>query len=291
MSVASVAQLLQEQGGGGGGSVNDVIGGTGITVTFDTFGDYTVDNDGVLDLTAGSGIEITETAGNYTITNTGGGGGAVSSIIAGTGITIEPTSGVGDVTITSDVNPTDYYTSTQADGLFQTLTDMANYYTSTQADGIFQTLTDMANYLTTANANTTFQTLTDMANYLTTANANATFQPIGNYLSSPSVSSIQCFTLTSANNNYLPFTMPVSSFYAVTYQFPSLPYNQNNLVFVTPIFSNISEAGATFQRYTAGEIQGGIPTSGTTGQIDFLNQNAAKTAILVEIFVLIVTPS
>ena len=72
MSVASVAQLLQEQGGSGGGSVNDVIGGTGISVTANSFGDYTINNDGVLDLTAGSGIEITETAGNYTITNIGG---------------------------------------------------------------------------------------------------------------------------------------------------------------------------------------------------------------------------
>ncbi|MDB4353089.1 hypothetical protein OAA60_06635 [Porticoccaceae bacterium] len=42
MSVASVAQLLAEQGGGGGGSVNDIIAGSGITVSDDGFGDYTI---------------------------------------------------------------------------------------------------------------------------------------------------------------------------------------------------------------------------------------------------------
>ena len=151
MSVASVAQLLQEQGGGGG-SVNDVLGGTGITVTDDSSGDYTVTNDGVLQLTAGTNITITGTKTNYTINSTGGGSGAVSSIIAGTGITISPDPGVGDVTITSDVNPADYYTASQADGLFQTLTDMANYSTTAEADGLYQTLTDMANYSTTAQA-------------------------------------------------------------------------------------------------------------------------------------------
>jgi hypothetical protein len=196
MSVASVAQLLQEQGGGGGGgSVNDVIGGTGITVTSDSFGDYTVDNDGILDLTAGSGISITGTKNNYTITNTGGGGGGVTSIIAGEGISVD--TDVGDVTITSDVNPTDYYTVTsadatfqtltgmgdysttaEADALYQTLTDMANYYTSTVSDGLFQTIANMASYSTTTQANALYQTLTGMGNYSTTLQANALYAPI-----------------------------------------------------------------------------------------------------------------
>jgi hypothetical protein len=137
MSVASVSQLLQEQGGGGGGSVNDVLGGTGITVTADSFGDYTVDNDGVLELTPGTNITITGTKSNYTINSTGGGAGAVNSIIAGIGITISPDPGVGDVTINSDVNPADYYTASQTDSLFQTLTDMVNYSTTAQADGLY----------------------------------------------------------------------------------------------------------------------------------------------------------
>jgi len=42
MSVASVAQLLQDQGGSGGGGVNDIIAGSGITVSDNSFGDYTI---------------------------------------------------------------------------------------------------------------------------------------------------------------------------------------------------------------------------------------------------------
>jgi len=42
MSVASVSQLLADQGGSGGGSVNDIIAGSGITVSDNSFGDYTI---------------------------------------------------------------------------------------------------------------------------------------------------------------------------------------------------------------------------------------------------------
>jgi hypothetical protein len=208
MSVASVAQLLQEQGGSGGGSVNDVIGGTGITVTADSFGDYTVDNDGVLELTGGTNITITGTKTNYTINSTGGGGGAVSSIIAGTGITIDPTTGIGDVTITSDVNPADYYTASQADGLFQTLTDMVNYSTTAQADALYQTLTDMANYSTTAVANGLYQTLTGMADYSTTAEANALYQTL--------TGMADYSTTAEANGLYAPLNSGVTSLTAGT---------------------------------------------------------------------------
>ena len=239
MSVASVAQLLQEQGGGGGGSVNDVIGGTGISVTADSFGDYTVNNDGVLDLTAGSGIEITETAGNYTITNIGGGGGGVSSIIAGSGIAIAPDPGVGDVTITnqavlalqsgsgititgtnaqltitSDVNPADYYTSVQSDGLFQTLADMANYYTSIQINNTFQTLADMANYSTTAVANGLYQPILTYTPYIyqrvfngnlaISAGQTQDFSAVGEEIITNipyNVNTIYQFTFTSGQNS------------------------------------------------------------------------------------------
>jgi len=212
MSVASVAQLLQEQGGGGGGSVNDVIGGTGITVTSDSFGDYTVDNDGILDLTAGSGISITGTKNNYTITNTGGGGGGVTSIIAGEGISVD--TDVGDVTITSDVNPTDYYTVTSADATFQTLTGMGDYSTTTEANALYQTLTGMGDYSTTTEANALYQTLTGMGNYSTTTQANALYQTLtdmANYS-----------TTAQANTLYAPITttttevVPTTALVAVT---------------------------------------------------------------------------
>jgi hypothetical protein len=137
---------------GGGGAVDALEEGDGITVVESPTGTFTIDNDGVLELTAGTNITISGSKTNYTINSTGGGGGAVSSIIAGTGITIDPVSGVGDVTINSDVNPADYYTASQADGLFQTLTDMANYSTTAQADGLYQSQASMANYSTTAQA-------------------------------------------------------------------------------------------------------------------------------------------
>jgi len=69
---------ISSTGGGGGGSVNSVTAGTGITVS-GTGADPVVNNDGVLQLTAGSGIQITGTKTNYTITNTGGGGGGGGS--------------------------------------------------------------------------------------------------------------------------------------------------------------------------------------------------------------------
>jgi len=69
MSVASVAELLLEQGGGG--SVQDIVEGTGIIVNEYANGVFEIVNDGVLSVSAGTGITITEpTAGNFQITNT-----------------------------------------------------------------------------------------------------------------------------------------------------------------------------------------------------------------------------
>jgi hypothetical protein len=54
---------------------------------------------GVTDIQAGSGISVNQTTGSVTITNTGGGGGGVSDIQAGPGISVSQTT--GSVTITN----------------------------------------------------------------------------------------------------------------------------------------------------------------------------------------------
>lgn len=99
-------------GGGGGGSVNSVnagtaisitgpgtdpivnnlgvtsaIAGTGIGVSAAT-GAVTFTNTGVTSLVAGAGIGLSAATGAVTITNTAAGGGTVTSVNAGTGITI-----------------------------------------------------------------------------------------------------------------------------------------------------------------------------------------------------------
>jgi hypothetical protein len=75
-------------------------------------------------------------------------------------------------------------TQTYVATTYQTQAGMTNYYTSTQADGLFQSLTDMANYSTTAIANGLYQSLTDMANYSTTAIANGLYAPINSGVTS-----------------------------------------------------------------------------------------------------------
>jgi len=71
MSVASVAQLLLEQGGGGGGLVDDITAGDGIDVNEVSTGVFEISNTGVLEITAGAGIDINETtAGVFQIVNT-----------------------------------------------------------------------------------------------------------------------------------------------------------------------------------------------------------------------------
>lgn len=250
MSVASVSQLLQEQGGGGGGgSVNDIIAGEGIIVTSDSFGDYTVDNDGVIELTAGAGISVTGTKNNYTITNTGGGGGGVTSIIAGNGISVD--ANTGDVTVTSDVNPADYYTTTQSDALFQTLADMANYSTTAVANGLYQAIgnylipSSLNPYSTTAQANALYQTIANMANYSTTAQADALYYPagrIGLYHLLINTSVLTAGTLIKGN-----FTIP--GFDASTLSSAVMTSNaisEDDIVYVCNLSWNTNQGGALY---------------------------------------------
>ena len=257
MSVASVAQLLQQQGGGGGGgNVNDIIAGNGIIVNDNGFGDYTVENNGVVygingagiglnlaqdggltvtntgvvSLTAGAGIALDATTGDITITNTGGGGGGVTSIIAGNGINVD--ANTGDVTVTSVVNPADY---------------------------------------------------------LTTANAALTYQPIGNYLSATYVSKLVTYTFDATNVNIFPITILTQSLYSHTISINSLPYNVNNIFLVTLMSVN-NTFGGIFDRYVQTSIIPGVPNNGTYFEI-FISNPFPSTIEINQIFVLVVTPT
>ena len=84
---------------GSADAVLSVSGGVGIDVDNTLPQQPIVNNTGVLTVTAGTNVTVTGTAQNPVINATGGGGG-VSSVIAGTGITVDtPT---GDVTVTND---------------------------------------------------------------------------------------------------------------------------------------------------------------------------------------------
>lgn len=79
--------ILSSSGGGGSG-VTGIFAGVGIGINANT-GNVTISNSGVLSLLAGSGITLSSATGNVTISATGGGGGGgtLTSITAGTGLT------------------------------------------------------------------------------------------------------------------------------------------------------------------------------------------------------------
>ena len=88
--------------------VYTVVGGDAVAVDTVRSGkgkQVTVRNTGVFQINAGSGISISATEGGgrgiVTINATGGGGGAVNRIIAGSNITVSPANGQGDVTISA----------------------------------------------------------------------------------------------------------------------------------------------------------------------------------------------
>jgi len=114
MSVASVAQLLQEQGGGS--NVKDIIPGIGIDIVDQGGGTFRVDNLGIVSATAGTGIDVNfdVDTGDLTIENTGG---LITSLIAGDGIAVS--SETGDIIIGN----TGILSATDGDGISITTTN------------------------------------------------------------------------------------------------------------------------------------------------------------------------
>ena len=89
-------------------AVANVTAGAGINVT-PTAGVFNIVNTGVLGLTQGANVTITETtpgSGNYTISSTGGGGGGgVTSITAGLGLTGGTITASGTIAVNTSVVP------------------------------------------------------------------------------------------------------------------------------------------------------------------------------------------
>ena len=126
---------------GGGGSVDAIKEGIGILVVESPTGTFTIDNDGVLKVTAGDGISITN-------------------------------SGNGSFEINNTVNPSDFLTTVAAAATYQPigayLTDASlnPYSTTAQADALYQ---PVGAYLTDASLNP----------YSTTAQADTLYYPTG----------------------------------------------------------------------------------------------------------------
>jgi Chaperone of endosialidase len=79
--------ILQIAGGGTGSSTAATVAGTGISVS-GTFPNQTVTNSGVTSAVAGTGISVSGATGAVTITN-----GGVTSAVAGTGVTVSGSTG------------------------------------------------------------------------------------------------------------------------------------------------------------------------------------------------------
>jgi hypothetical protein len=84
LSINPATSVISSTGGGGGGAVSSVTGGAGIVVSPNT-GNVVVTNSGVTSLIAGPGVTISANTGAITISAPGGG--SVTSITAGTGLT------------------------------------------------------------------------------------------------------------------------------------------------------------------------------------------------------------
>jgi hypothetical protein len=79
--------VLQIAGGGTGSTTAATVAGTGISVS-GTFPNQTVTNSGVTSLAAGTGISVSGSTGGVTVTNSG-----VTSAAAGTGISVSGSTG------------------------------------------------------------------------------------------------------------------------------------------------------------------------------------------------------
>ena len=93
--------------GGGGGAVNQVTGGTGISVS-PTTGNVVVTNTGVTSLIPGPGVTLSGSTGAITV-SAAGGSGTVTNIITGAGLTGGPITTTGTIALTTTtVTPAAY---------------------------------------------------------------------------------------------------------------------------------------------------------------------------------------
>jgi hypothetical protein len=100
LNVDYATGIISASGGGGGGAVNQVTGGTGISVS-PTTGNVVVSNTGVLQVTAGTGITVSGSKTNYTISSAFNG--TVTSVTAGTGLTGGVITSSGTVAVDGNV--------------------------------------------------------------------------------------------------------------------------------------------------------------------------------------------
>lgn len=85
---------ISASGGGGGGSIDLLAEGKGITIVNPSGPTATIANAGVTSLTAGSNITLSASTGDITISASGGGGGGdITSLQEGEGITITDAAG------------------------------------------------------------------------------------------------------------------------------------------------------------------------------------------------------
>jgi hypothetical protein len=88
-------------GGGGGGGITSLTQGTGITITNPSGPSPTIANSGILNVVSATPgtLDVTVTNGVASLSVSGGTG--VTKLVAGPNISLSPTSGVGEVTITA----------------------------------------------------------------------------------------------------------------------------------------------------------------------------------------------
>lgn len=103
--------FFSTQGGGGGGAVNQVTGGTGISVS-PRVGNVVVTNTGVVTVTAGQGISVTTTDTDVTVTNSG-----VISAVPGNNITLNFEDGVLVIGTTDEINIASPFSATNETGI------------------------------------------------------------------------------------------------------------------------------------------------------------------------------
>jgi hypothetical protein len=110
LNVQYATSTLNASGGGAAGAVNQIIAGTGISVSpAGGTGNVIVNNAGVTQLVAGAGIAISASTGSVTISSTSAGG-SVTLINSGSGLTGGPitTSGTLSLNYSCVVDPTDF---------------------------------------------------------------------------------------------------------------------------------------------------------------------------------------